>query len=366
MFLYDFLSSFQNTPFKIKSAKEVSAEIPELKTTGLSGAGVYYDGVMDDAKITLEVIYDALKEDCAEALTHTEVITVKRLDEKNIIDCKNLINGEFFQISCDQVVYALGPFTDLFLKSIPMYNWKDVLLPSKGSHLWIKTKDLPIKYPIVMTTNDNRVIFVVPHGDQVLVGTTEVAITGDYFDVKASDSEINYLLSALNNYFPKLNLTHSHILSTFAGIRPLVCEGNNNLGKTSREHKIFQPMSNTYVIAGGKYTTFRVMGQQITREICHKFNKSYNENLTKQPLRKKSVVSPFDWKVPTSKELIQICEEELPKTFEDLVVRRLSISSREIWNSRSSQQEFNQYFLSHLEELKKYLVISEESILNFK
>ncbi len=108
------------------------------------------------------------------------------------------------------------------------------------------------------------------------------------------------------------------------------------------------------------------MGQQITREICHKFNKSYNENLTKQPLLKKSVVSPFDWKVPTSKELIQICEEELPKTFEDLVVRRLSISSREIWNSRSSQQEFNQYFLSHLEELKKYLVISEESILNFK
>ena len=346
MFLYDFLSSFKNTPFSIKSSKEVITEIPDIKTNGLSGAGVYYDGVMDDAKITLEVIYDGLVEDCAEALTYTEVLDVTKMGDQNIIHCKNVLNESVFQVTCDQVVYALGPFTDRFLKSIPMYSWKNVLLPSKGSHLWIKASDLPLKHPIVMTTNDNRVIFVIPHGDQILVGTTEVEFNGDYFDVKASESEINYLLKALNDYFPKLNLNQSHILSTFAGIRPLVSEGNNDLGKTSREHKIFQPMGNTYVIAGGKYTTFRVMGQDITRQICHKFGKSYNENLTKKSLRKKSIITPYGWSIPTRIELIKICEAEFPKTFEDLVIRRLSISSREIWNSRSPDQEFNKYFLN--------------------
>lgn len=366
MFLYDFLSSFENSPFQIKSNAEVLKVIPDLKANGLSGAGVYYDGIMDDAKITLEVIYDALKEKCAEALNHTEVLTVTKINDKNIIHCKNLLTNELQEIVCEQIIYALGPFTDRFLKSIPMYNWQDVLLPSKGSHLWISHKHLPLEHPIVITTNDNRVIFVIPHGDQVLVGTTEVDYQEDYFDVRPNDTEINYLLSALNDYFPKLGLNHTHILSTFAGIRPLVREdGANDRGKTSREHKIFQPLSDTYVIAGGKYTTFRVMGQEITRDICHKYSRSYNSDYSKSALRQKSVVIPFNWKIPTTEELIQICKTEMPLTFKDLVTRRLSIPSRKIWELRAANVNFDQYFLNNLEHLKKYLIISEEDIKNF-
>lgn len=371
MFLYDFLSSFKNSPHQIKSKKEVLTEIPNLKENGLSGAGIYYDAIMDDAKITLEVILDALKEKCATAMNYTEVLTVKKHDGKNIIACKNLLTNEVFDVIAEQVIYALGPFTDRFLKSIPMYHWKDILLPSKGSHIWISSKDLPLSHPIVMTPkNENgkedRVIFVIPHGDQVLIGTTEVSFNGDYFDVAPNESEISYLLSALNDYFPKLNLNHSHILSSFAGIRPLVKEGNGgDLGKTSREHKIYQPMSDTYVIAGGKYTTFRVMGQDITRDICHKYGISYNNNYTIRPLRQNCVIMPFDWKMPTREDLIRICESEMPKTFEDLVKRRLSISSRKVWKQRVHEVEFNDYFLGHLLVLKKYLKITEDDIINY-
>ena len=366
MFLYDFLSSFENSPHQIKSAKDVHQQIPVLKTAGLSGAGVYYDGIMDDAKITLEVIFDALKEKCAHAMTYTEVTTVTKNKNKNIIHCKNVLTNETFTVTCDQVVYALGPFTDRFLKNIPMYNWENVLLPSKGSHLWISAKDLPLKFPVVITTKDDRVIFVIPHGDQILVGTTEVAFTGDYFDVKPSSEEINYLLAALIDYFPETHLTHSHILSSFAGIRPLVREsGALDLGKTSREHKIFQPMSDTYVIAGGKYTTFRVMGQDITRDICHKYARSYNPDFTKQTLRQKSVSIPYEWKVPTKEKLILICETEFPKTFEDLIVRRLSIPSRKIWEMRAPGIEFNHYFLKQIDVLNKYFQISEKNIIDF-
>ena len=366
LFLYDLLSSFENSPHKIRLAKAVHDLIPALKTTGLKGAGVYYDGIMDDAKITLEVIYDALKEKCAHAITYTEVTNVTKLEKLNLIHCKNILTNEVFCVTCDQVVYALGPFTDRFLKTIPMYNWQSVLLPSKGSHLWVSAKDLPLNFPIVITSKDDRVIFVIPHGEQILIGTTEVSFDGDYFNVSPSEKEINYLLAEINDYFPKINLTTDNILSSFAGIRPLVRDSNSgDLGKTSREHKIYQPMSDTYVIAGGKYTTFRVMGQDISRNICHKYDRSYNSDLTKQNLRQRSVIVQKDWTVPTKEELIQICENELPKTFEDLIVRRLSISSRKNWKLLSPEIDFNDYFINHIELLNKYISISKETILNF-
>ena len=371
MFLYDLLSNFKNSPYSMLSSRDVLEKIPNLKSDGLKGAGVYYDGIMDDAKITLEVIYDGLLEKNASAINHTKVTTVKKENNKNIIYCKNLITNESFQVSADNVVYALGPFTDRFLKTIPMYHWKDVLLPSKGSHLWISINDLPLTFPIVMTPKnekgkkDDRVIFVIPQGQQVLIGTTEVSFDGDFFDIEASDKEINYLLNALNDYFPTLKLNKSHILASFAGIRPLVRDDSGTLGKTSREHKIFQPMSDTYAIAGGKYTTFRVMGQEITRDICHKYGMSYNSDLSTQQLRQRSVILPFEWKIPTTLELIKICETEMPKNFDDLVKRRLSIPSRKIWELKSSGVEFDKYFLTHLELLNKYFAVKKEEILNF-
>lgn len=381
LFLYDLLSSFKNSPFSIKKANSVLSDIPGLRKNGLTGAGIYYDGIMDDAKITLEVIYDALKESHASALNYTEVKKVDVQNDLSILQCRNTLTGEEFQIGAHQVVYALGPFTDHFLSSQAAYKWSNILLPSKGSHLWISTKDLPLTHPIVMTPKgqngkqngkqDDRVIFVIPHGDQILVGTTEVPAEADFFNTKPDESEIDYLLESLNDYFPELHLNRTHILSSFAGIRPLVREGGasdkgDNRGKTSREHKIYQPLSHTYVIAGGKYTTFRVMGQEITRELCHKNGHGYNPDLTLSPLRQTSLILPFQWKLPDAETLKKICENEGPKTFDDLIYRRLGIPSRALWNQRNPDVDFNQYFLSHLLLLRKYIRISEEEITAFK
>lgn len=136
-------------------------------------------------------------------------------------------------------------------------------------------------------------------------------------------------------------------------------------GKTSREHRIFQPSSDTYVIAGGKYTTFRVMGREITQKICHRFHLSFNPDKTETPLRRPSVIAPFEWRLPTEDDLILICETEMPKTFQDLVVRRLSVSSRKIWSEKTSKS-FDEYFEMHLPTLSKYIKINKEEILDFK
>lgn len=242
-------------------------------------------------------------------------------------------------------------------------------MPSKGSHIWIKSSDLPIAHPIVMTPQDeygDRVIFVIPHGEKVLVGTTEVPNKDDLFHVKPTEEEITYLLKNLNLYFPSLALTKEKIIGSFAGIRPLVKEDNTGAdrGKTSREHKVFQPDSSTYVIAGGKYTTFRVMGREITQKICHRFHKSFNPDKTESPLRRPSVVEPFSWHLPTEAELVRICETEMPKTFEDLVVRRLSVLTRAIWKEKT-KEDFDQYFSKHLNLLNKYIQVSAEDISKF-
>jgi glycerol-3-phosphate dehydrogenase len=104
------------------------------------------------------------------------------------------------------------------------------------------------------------------------------------------------------------------------------------------------------------------MGQDISRERVHKYGVSYKNDLTLSPLRQKSVILPFDWKIPTSEELLRICVTEMPKTFEDLIVRRLSLGGRKIWNERSPQKDFNQYFLENLELLRGHIRISKDDI----
>jgi glycerol-3-phosphate dehydrogenase len=371
LYLYDMLSNFKNSPYSMKSKAECLKEIPGLNPEGLTGAGVYFDGIMDDAKITLEVIYDALFEGPhAHAVNHMKVTNVRKINKKNTLTLKDQFTGIEENIIADQVVYALGPFTDSFLKQFSFYHWQDVLLPSKGSHIWISAKNLPLTHPIVMTPHDeygDRVIFVIPHGEKILVGTTEVPNKDDLFNVHPSKEELDYLLKNLNSYFPKLNLTHQHIIGSFAGIRPLVKEGSGaaERGKTSREHKVFQPSSDTYVIAGGKYTTFRVMGREITQKICHRFRVGHNRDKTEMPLRRPSIVKPFEWHLPNEKELIKICKTEMPRTFDDLVMRRLSVGTRAIW-AEKTKVDFDQYFNQHLEVLQKYIYISAVDIAQFK
>lgn len=369
LFLYDFLSQFKNSPFSVKGKKETIEAIPNLREKGLSGSGIYCDGVMDDSKLTLEVIYDALHEKKMHARNYTALVDVKREHNKNYLTIKDQFTGVEEIIECDQLVYALGPFTDKFLKRIHFYHWQDVLLPSKGSHIWISAKDLPLAHPIVMTPSDekgDRVIFVIPHAEKILVGTTEVQYKGDFFHVHPDHDEIEYLLKNLNLYFPNLHLTTKHIIGSFSGIRPLVkSDESGNLGKTSREHKIYQPVADTYVIAGGKYTTFRVMGQEITRRICHRFGLSFNPDKSESKLRQRSVVLPFAWRLPTNQELRSICVHEMPRTFEDLVIRRLGIASRLIWKEKTDI-DFDEYFLKHWDVLSHYLHIKKEDIANFK
>lgn len=287
LFLYDFLSSFQNHPHAIANKQETMEALTGIRERGLKGAGIYYDAVIDDHKLTLAILNDALSCSHAKAYNHMSLheLNLPKGNEDFRVTLKDEKDGSLHQISATNVVFATGPFTDQVLGKIPQLKWKPCLIPSKGSHLWIKPSALPVKDALVMIGKDDRVIFVIPWGDKVLVGTTEQQITGDYSNLKPSLAEIDYLLDALKNYFPEHAPTKDDIIDSFAGVRPLVREGDtNDLGKTAREHKVFRPHERCHVIVGGKYTTFRLMVQEVARELCLKRGISYSSEASKRAL----------------------------------------------------------------------------------
>ena len=333
LFLYDFLSGFQNSPHRMLAKEEVIKLCPQIRRKGLKGAGIYYDAVMDDAKIALEVLYDALERKRGNrALNHTSLKDVRPLAEGHECRLVDVVTGEEKRLSCRHLVFAVGPFTDTLLGGLPFVRWRPRLIPSQGSHLYLSGDALRLEHAVTLTVrgsldNDReRIMFVVPGKRKTLVGTTEVAPEGDFFNASPKEEEIGYLIEQMRTYFPEANIGSDDIIASFAGIRPLVRqEGVGKAGKTARNHRIYQPRSDLFVIIGGKYTTFRVMAGDLVRLLLKKSGRHYRSRLSLEPLLKRSTVISLDREPLTEAQIKSIVETEFPRTLDDLMVRRIGI-----------------------------------------
>lgn len=327
LFLYDFLSHFQNRPHGMLKPSEVIEKIPSINSKKLLGAGKYYDGVVDDAKLALECLYDALLEPNAEAISYHEVTKIKKVKDGNEITYQSVINGNIETVKAKYLVFTTGPFTDKLLSQIGI-SWEPKMALSKGIHLWLKPGTIKSNGSVVLTTVDNRVVFVIPQRESILVGTTETVVNEEVFNIQASKKDTEYLAGIINQFFPDAVINEDTIISTFAGVRPLVKEEgiSEALGKVSRFHKIFRPNESTYVLLGGKYTTFRRMNQELAQEIVPRLGKRYKPNLTLSHLRQKSIIPTFGDKPDLTMDMIKdIISKEKVTTFEDLIKRRLSL-----------------------------------------
>lgn len=325
IFLYDFLSSFQNMARGFANKEETLDALKFIRSKGLKGSGIYSDAIVDDGKLTLEVIMDSLECPNAKAISYVDVAVTRKLSNGHY-EClaTDELTGVTKVLTCENLIISTGPFTDKFMNKIDFLKWEDVLLPSKGSHIWLNRDDFDLSSPVLLTPNDGRVIFVIPHDNRILVGTTEVAVEEDYFDVKPTQEEIDYLLENLKDFFPAANITEDKIIGSFSGIRPLVKEDSTlNKGKTAREHKVIQPDKGVFVIVGGKYTTFRTMAQDISAQVVRRQQLCYNPNKTKRPLRKKCQHNFFHRPPLTTETIESIIRNEYPRTLEDIEKRRI-------------------------------------------
>ncbi|MBD64483.1 MAG: hypothetical protein CME62_04710 [Halobacteriovoraceae bacterium] len=329
LFLYDLLSLFKNTSHKVFSAQKTQTLLPGINSKGLKGSGLYYDGIVDDHKLGLECVYDGLNHfDQSIAHNYKEVYKVSKTREgKYTVFFQDTLTGKKDLAYTTNIVVATGPFTDQMMHLIDV-PWENIIYPSKGSHLWLKKDALPISDALVMQTADKRVVFIIPQREAILVGTTEIPVPAqsDFNDLKPTPQEVSYLLEQVNIYFPEAKVSFDHIMSSFAAVRPLVKDGHSS-SKISRNHKIYNPQKKMWVIAGGKYTTFRKMAEDLNKKLFAKNDWSYDKKKSSLPFSQVSVIAhPFRQKIQPQ-DIDDILQKELVRTQEDLVLRRLSLQT---------------------------------------
>ncbi len=281
MILYDALSLFQTPEVHQRlNAKQTEQHIPIIKNSNLSGSFIYSDAYMDDDRLVHETLR-AANEDNAVCLNYTKVLSsdFNSANQVQGLHVQDLLTMKKFFIKAKHVISTVGPWTDLVGETL-VNDWKRLLRPTKGIHLTLHKDRLPLSSAVVMGAQESsRIVFAIPRHEMVIIGTTDTDFTGDPADAVVVADDVRYLLQIANEYFPGAHLTEKDILSSYVGVRPLVHDGSASEGKTSREHTIISDPRGFTFVAGGKYTTYRLMSEQIVDLV-----------LKKWPVEKKSVL----------------------------------------------------------------------------
>ncbi len=254
-------------PSQILSREETLERLPTIKTEGLRGGVVYYDGQFDDTRLLINLVATAAEQG-GTLLNYVQVIGFTRGDDGFIdgVVAKDVESGQEFHAGAKVVINAAGPFCDS-VRQMGDASVAPLISPSQGIHLVFDQSFLPGHSAIMVPhTNDGRVMFAIPWYGHTLVGTTDTPISCLSLEPVPMDEEIEFILSTAAKYLAK-GPTRSDVLSAFAGIRPLVKSSETkNTSALSRDHTIHIDHSGLLTITGGKWTTYRHMAEDCVNQ----------------------------------------------------------------------------------------------------
>lgn len=256
--LYEGLATFRVIRHsRLLTARQALREEPLLDPLGLYGAARYYDCGTDDARLTLAVVRDGHRRGALIA-NYVQASTLLQSHNRVVgVTARDGIGGRQFEVRARVVVSAVGPWTDLLLQ--PKERW---LKPTKGIHIIVPRRRVPSTAALTFPARDDRFLFLIPYGDHAILGTTETDYEDDPNDAHATASDVAYILDAARIAFPSAHLNADDIISTYAGVRPLIHTDSAQAYNASREHRLQQVMPGLIAIAGGKLTTFRQMAKE--------------------------------------------------------------------------------------------------------
>jgi glycerol-3-phosphate dehydrogenase len=275
--VYDFLSDkdseFKNyKKSKILKPEEIFKIEPEYIKEGNTGGAVYYDTNLDDARLTIETIKEAVIRGAVIANYCKVNGYIKDNGKINGAKCIDLESNIDFEIKAKLVVNATGVWTDDLLENYPEEIPKPLIRPTKGVHLQYRRRDIKNKNAaIVFSKKDNRAFFVLPRDkDYTIIGTTDTDYKADLANPFCNKEDADYLIESANYYYPNANLEYGNILSTYAGIRPLVMQKGKSESEVSRKHIIFFSKDGLLTVTGGKLTEWRAMAEDVFNHIQEK------------------------------------------------------------------------------------------------
>jgi glycerol-3-phosphate dehydrogenase len=275
--VYDVLASVEGEDKrKMLTKKEALLKEPLLPKKILNGAGYYAEYRTDDARLTIEVLKTALDYD-AKIINYTEA-TEFIYEENRVVgaNVKDAISDENYAIKSKYVVNACGPWVDE-LRQLNQSKTGKRLHLTKGVHLVVAHEKLPVKQSVYFDIPDGRMMFAIPRGRVTYFGTTDTSYQTDKNSVETNLVDATYLISAVNNMFPKINLTLDDVQSSWAGLRPLIHEEGKPVSELSRKDEIFVSDTELISIAGGKLTGYRKMAERIVDLIAKKYNRRFEK-----------------------------------------------------------------------------------------
>src|SRR5262250_11993 len=268
--IYDWLAgSGRISPSKFLSREETLERMPELNPEGLVGSVAYADGQFDDARYNIALV-DTFTRAGGDALNYAKVTDFVRSSNGRISGAifQDQLSAHTSTVRVNVIVNATGPQSDS-IRQLATPTLPKRMRPSKGSHILLPLDLFPTEDALLIPkTEDGRVLFAVPWGGRLLVGTTDEELSADGELVVTKD-DVEYLLRHLNQYLAK-PITPDDIVAGFAGARPLVgSDSSGDTKKLARDDVIEVDLASGLIsIMGGKWTTHRAMAED-TIDVVH-------------------------------------------------------------------------------------------------
>jgi glycerol-3-phosphate dehydrogenase len=268
--VYDWMAGslgFGSSQFLSKD--ETLALAPTLYAQDLRGGVLYHDGQFDDARLAIHLAMTAADHG-ATVINYMSVEGLLKVNKKVCgVVIKNRLDEKSYEIKAKAVINATGVFTDSILKMDDV-KASPVITMSQGIHIVLDREFLPSDIAILIPkTDDKRVLFAVPWHDKIIVGTTDTPVKHASPEPVAQEEEIDFVLHHIQKYLTK-DPGRSEIKSVFAGLRPLVKGISKSTAALSRDHHIMVSDSELITIAGGKWTTYRKMAEDVLEIAIHK------------------------------------------------------------------------------------------------
>ncbi len=278
--LYDALRGFKRAlpGHKHLSQKTISEIAPSLRTDVVTGAIRYFDAQVDDARHTMMIARTAKRHGAA-IITHAKVDSLikkgKRVTGAVVadLDSKKKIN-----VKASTVIMCAGVWSDQLHKSFGIEPGYEVKM-SKGVHITLPGNAIKADEGIIIKTAVS-VLFIIPWKDQWMIGTTDTEYLGDPNEPLADRSDVQYIIEQANRVLSP-RISTEQVIGVFAGLRPLVANKKDvDTTKLSREHTVDRPVPGFVSLAGGKYTTYRVMAKDAVDMATNDITKLTNESVT--------------------------------------------------------------------------------------
>jgi Glycerol-3-phosphate dehydrogenase len=331
---------------------ETLLKMPGIKSEGLLGGVLYHDGQFDDTRLAINLV-QTIWEKGGCALNYIKVTGLLKDQQNKIcgVTATDNENGELYKLNAKAVINATGVFVDEILQMDKPGSIKSICV-SQGVHIVLEKEFYPSEHAMMIPkTSDGRVLFAVPWHHKVVLGTTDTPVEHSSLEPIALEKEINFILETASAFLTK-KPQRSDVLSVFAGLRPLAApqHGSQKTKEISRSHKIMVSPSNLFTILGGKWTTFRKMGEDMVHTIektlqwpatktattnlqIHGFEKGmswddpfYFYGSDAKPLKQQINGSSREWLSENLKihkqQVVWAVHHEMARTVEDVLSRR--------------------------------------------